>query len=71
MISKRVSTSQKDLIASNLRSQISSLKTVLEDMEGSEKIEESYAFDSLKRIEKNLRYIRKLYANNINFIGGN
>lgn len=55
---------QKDFVVSFLRSQLVSLRGVLETIEDSCRLEDSYVKESLNRLEKELRQARKLYLNN-------
>ena len=59
-----ISSTRKDFIASNLRSQINRLSGVLSAIEEEEKVDSEYAYASLKAIEINLRSVRKLCENN-------
>ncbi|MCK4917350.1 MAG: hypothetical protein KAS51_03970 [Candidatus Omnitrophica bacterium] len=61
---KMMSSLQKDFVASFLRSQLVSLRGVLETIENSGRIEGSYVKEFLNRVEKELRQARKLYLNN-------
>lgn len=48
----------KDYVVSNLRSQLTTLRSVLENVENMEIIDEGYFAASLKRVEQNLRVLR-------------
>ena len=61
---KVMSSLQKDFVASFLRSQLASLRDVLETIENSGRLEDSYVQESLNRAEKELHQVRKLYRNN-------
>ena len=61
---KVMSSLQKDFVASFLRSQLINLKEVLEAIENSGRLEGSYVEESLNRVEKELRQVRKVYMNN-------
>ena len=54
-----MSTIRRDFVASNLRSQLSRLRNVLESIEEEEHMDYGYADESLKQIEMTLRDIRK------------
>ena len=58
-----MSSLRKDYVASYLRSQMDTLKAVLEAMEDSNSIEDNYANESLKRVEINIRNLRKSFQN--------
>ena len=58
-----MSSLRKDYVASYLRSQMNTLKAVLEAMEDSNSIEDNYANESLKRVEINIRSLRKSLQN--------
>ncbi len=55
---------RKDFLASNLRSQLSRLSNILDNIEEERLIDSECARDSLKEVEFNLRQIRKLCMNN-------
>ncbi len=59
-----ISSIKKDFIASHIRSQVNTLKAVLESMENSNFLEDDYANESLKRVETNLHQLRKNYRLN-------
>lgn len=61
---KPMTNLQKDVVASFLRSQLSTLQSVLETIENSDILDDSYVEDSLSLVEKGLRRIRKSYMNN-------
>ncbi len=61
---KPMTNLQKDVVASFLRSQLSTLQSVLETIENSDILDDSYVEDSLSLVEKGLRRIRKSYINN-------
>ena len=63
MRTNSISSARKDFIASHLRSQLNKLENVLGSMEEDD-INCTYADESLKEIEKNLRQIRRLCADN-------
>jgi len=54
-----ISPIRKDFLASNLRSQLGRLSSILNNIE-EEKLDGECASDSLKEVELNLRQIRKL-----------
>ncbi|MFA4992385.1 MAG: hypothetical protein WC571_00260 [Candidatus Omnitrophota bacterium] len=54
-----MSSIRKDFLASNLRSQLGRLSSILDNIE-EERLDGECAGDSLKEIELNLRQIRKL-----------
>ena len=58
-----MSSLRKDYLASHLRSQMNTLKAVLEAMEHSNEIEDDYASESLKRVEINIRNLRQSLQN--------
>ena len=58
---KTISDWQRDFFASFLRSQLATLQNVLAEIENSEKLEDGYVEESLKRVEKELHRFRKLY----------
>jgi len=60
---KTISDWQRDFFASFLRSQLATLQNVLAEIENSEKLEDGYVEESLKRVEKELHRFRKLYRN--------
>lgn len=51
---------RKDFLASNLRSQLGRLSSILSNIEEERSIDGGCAHDSLKEVELNLRQIRKL-----------
>jgi hypothetical protein len=51
---------RKDFLASNLRSQLGRLSSILNNIEEDRLIDGECASDSLKEVELNLRQIRKL-----------
>ncbi len=55
---------RKEFIISNLRSQITNLLSVLKNLEDAEKIEGEYTNETLKKVELDLRQIRKLCVTN-------
>jgi hypothetical protein len=58
-----MSSLRKDYVASYLRSQVSTLRAVLEAMENSNMIEDDFANESLKRVEINIKNLRKSLQN--------
>jgi hypothetical protein len=54
---------RKDYVASHLRSQVNTLRAVLDAMENSNCIEDDYAGESLKRVEIDIRNLRKYIQN--------
>ncbi len=59
-----MSSIRRDFVATNLRSQLSRLSSILGSIEEENKVDCGYAYESLKEIEANLRQIRKLCGNN-------
>jgi hypothetical protein len=59
-----MSNMRRDFVASNLRSQISRLSSILTNIEEDDRIDCGYTNESLKEIETHLRHIRKLCVNN-------
>jgi hypothetical protein len=51
-------------VASHLRSQLTRLQNVLDNIEEANKVECDFAAENLKEVETNLRKIRKIYMNN-------
>ncbi|MFA7677629.1 MAG: hypothetical protein WCY34_05600 [Candidatus Omnitrophota bacterium] len=58
-----MSNLKKDFIASHLRSQLTTLQKVLEDVQNSYNPESEYAIESLKRVELSIRKLR-FFLNN-------
>jgi hypothetical protein len=56
---RMLSSLRKDYIASHLRSQLNTLLSVLQTIEDSELIEDDYTDESLKRVEINIRRLRR------------
>jgi uncharacterized protein YnzC (UPF0291/DUF896 family) len=54
---------RKDYIASHLRAQVNALKSVLDALECSDDFDNDYTDESLKRVEINLRGMRKSLQN--------
>jgi hypothetical protein len=63
MFMQGMSAIRKDFIASHLRSQVNGLQNILDNIEEENKVDCSYAHESLKDIEIKLRQLRKLCAN--------
>ena len=63
MFMQAMSAIRKDFVASHLRSQVNSLKNILDNIEEENKVDCDYACESLREIETKLRQIRKLCAN--------
>ena len=63
MIVQFMSAIRKDFIASHLRSNLNSLKNVLNNIEEENKVDCDYTRESLRDIETKLRQLRKLCAN--------
>lgn len=59
-----MSSVRKDCLASSLRSQLSRLSSILNNIEEERLIDAETANDSLKEVELNLRQIRKLCLEN-------
>ncbi|MBD3272462.1 MAG: hypothetical protein GF384_08020 [Elusimicrobia bacterium] len=55
----RLSNRDKDLILTHLRHQSNDLRDILDDLEIVDPYESSYIKESLRRIEKSIRIIRK------------
>lgn len=54
---------RKDFIASHLRSQVDKLLAVLHNLEDSNEVEVDYTNETLRKVETDLRQIRKLCLN--------
>lgn len=54
----------KDFLASYLRSHLSSLQSVLNEIESSEKLDDDYIEQSLRRAEKEIHQIIKFTVSN-------
>lgn len=63
MFMQVMSAIRKDFVASHLRSQVNSLKDILNNIEEENKVDCDYARESLREIEIKLRQLRKLCAN--------
>jgi hypothetical protein len=59
-----MSSIRRDFLATHLRSQVSRLNNILDNIEEENKVDCDYTYESLKEIETNLRQIRKLCGNN-------
>jgi hypothetical protein len=59
-----MSSMRRDFVATHLRSQVSRLNNILDNIEEENKVDCDHAYESLKEIETNLRQIRKLCGNN-------
>ena len=59
-----MSSLRLDFVGSHLRSQISRLHHILDNIEEEGEVDCEYASESLKEIETNLRQIRKLCTDN-------
>lgn len=59
-----ISSVRKDFLASQLRTQLSRMNTILQNFGDEEKVDCGYMFASLREIETNLRHIRKFCTNN-------
>jgi len=55
-----ISSIRRDFIATHLRTQINSLRGVLDNIENDDAVDCDYAQQSLKEIENNLRQARKI-----------
>ncbi len=55
---REISGSCKDYVVSNLRSQLTTLRSIIETVENTEIIDEEYVDEFLKRIESNLCALR-------------
>lgn len=58
-----MSMMRKDFVASHLRSQVTRLQNVLDNIEEVNKVECGFAEGSLKEVEVSLRSIRKMCTN--------
>jgi hypothetical protein len=58
-----MSSLRKDYVASYLRSQMSTLRAALEAMENSNKIEDDFVNESLRRVEINIKHLRRSFQN--------
>jgi hypothetical protein len=56
---QRISTLCKDFVASHLRCQIATLQGVLDNIESSNRIEGDYVEEAFRRVEVNLRQLRR------------
>ena len=56
---RTMSSLQKDFVASSLRSQVAALRNVLETIENSDRPEDVYVMESINRVEKELRRVRR------------
>jgi hypothetical protein len=63
MIKHVMSGIRKDFIAGHLRSQLNSLRNILDNIEEENKVDCDYASESLKDVEIKLRQLRKLCVN--------
>ena len=61
---KIMTSLHKDFVASFLRSQLAALQNVLNSIENSDRVEDGYVEESLRRVEKELHRLRKMYADN-------
>ncbi len=59
-----MSSLHRDFIASFLRSQLGTLQSVLAEIENSDRLEDGYVEESLRRVEKELHRLRKSCAGN-------
>ncbi|MCG8430708.1 MAG: hypothetical protein MJA29_06020 [Candidatus Omnitrophica bacterium] len=59
-----MSSIRRDFVASHLRSQISRLRTILNNIEDEDSVDGDYAYESLREIEGTIRQIRKLCVEN-------
>lgn len=59
-----MSSIRRDFVASYLRTQLSRINNILDNIEEEKDVDCDYAYKSLKEIEVNLRQIRKLCASN-------
>ncbi len=63
MTVERLTNSNLDIIVSMLRTQIDALEKLQKSIEEEHAVG-NYAHESVKRVEKNLRWLRKLFFNN-------
>jgi len=56
---KTMSSLQSDFVASSLRSQLGTLQNILSYIESSQKAEDVYVAESINRVEKELRRVRR------------
>jgi len=61
---KTMSSLQSDFVASSLRSQLSTLQNILNDIESSQRVEDVYVEGSLRRVEKELCRLRRFFSSN-------
>lgn len=64
MSSQAMSSIRRDFVASHLRSQISRLRTILNNIEDEDSVDGDYAYESLREIEGTIRQIRKVCVEN-------
>lgn len=60
---KKLSRLHQDYLASFLRSQLTTLQNVLNNVENSASYDEGYVSESIRRIERNMRDFRKVHSN--------
>ncbi len=61
---KTMSSLQSGFVASSLRSQLVTLQNILSHIESSQKIEDVYVEESLRRVEKELCRLRRFFSSN-------
>ena len=60
---KQLPRLHQDYLASFLGSQITTLQNVLSNVENSERYDDEYFKESMRRIEQDIRVFRKAYSN--------
>jgi len=60
---KKLSRLHKDYLTSFLRSQLTTLQNVLSSVENSERYDDEYLEESMRRIEQDIHRFRKVYNN--------
>jgi len=59
-----MSSIRKDFVATHIRVQLERLRNILESVEECDAVDSTYAEESLRRIESDIRSIRKICLNN-------
>lgn len=60
---KKITKLNEDYLASNIRCQVSTLESVLDNIANYQSYEEEYIEESLKRVESDLRKLRMFFNN--------
>lgn len=60
---KELSRLHQDYLTSFLRSQLTTLQNVLDNVENSDSYDKGYVSESIRRIERNMRDFRKVHSN--------